>query len=51
MTDYELTEIVRTVHSLEVKVAAHAHGNKGVIAALKAGVDSIDHGMFLMPKR
>jgi imidazolonepropionase-like amidohydrolase len=46
MTDDELTEIVRTAHSLGVKVAAHAHGNNGVIAALKAGVDSIDHGTF-----
>lgn len=46
MTDGELSEIVRTAHGLGVKVAAHAHGNNGVIAALKAGVDSIDHGTF-----
>ena len=37
---------MRTAHNLGVKVDAHAHGNKGVIAALKAGVDSIDHGTF-----
>ncbi len=29
------------------KVAAHAHGTNGVNAALRAGVDSIDHGTFL----
>lgn len=46
MTDGELIEIVKTAHGLGVKVAAHAHGNMGVIAALKAGVDSIDHGTF-----
>lgn len=46
MTDGELTEIVKTAHGLGIKVAAHAHGNMGVIAALKAGVDSIDHGTF-----
>jgi imidazolonepropionase-like amidohydrolase len=46
MTDDELTEIVRTAHGLGVKVAAHAHGTNGVIAALRAGVDSIDHGTF-----
>jgi imidazolonepropionase-like amidohydrolase len=46
MTDDELTEIVRTAHGLGIKVAAHAHGTNGVIAALKAGVDSIDHGTF-----
>jgi imidazolonepropionase-like amidohydrolase len=28
------------------KVAAHAHGVEGVNAALKAGVDSIEHGTF-----
>ncbi|MEM7360789.1 MAG: amidohydrolase family protein [Pseudomonadota bacterium] len=46
MTDDELTEIVRTAHGLGVKVAAHAHGTNGVKAALRAGVDSIDHGTF-----
>jgi len=47
MTDDELAEIVETAHSLGVKVAAHAHGTQGVNAALRAGVDSIDHGSFL----
>ena len=46
MTDDELTEIVRTAHGLGVKVAAHAHGANGIKAALRAGVDSIDHGTF-----
>ena len=46
MTDDELTEIVETAHGLGVKVAAHAHGADGILAALRAGVDSIDHGTF-----
>ena len=46
MTDDELIEIVSTAHSLGVKVAAHAHGADGIRAALRAGVDSIDHGTF-----
>ena len=46
MTDDELTEIVNTAHGLGVKVAAHAHGADGIEAALRAGVDSIDHGTF-----
>ncbi|MFT6407889.1 MAG: imidazolonepropionase-like amidohydrolase [Arenicella sp.] len=46
MSDDELSEIVRTAHGLGVKVAAHAHGANGVKAALRAGVDSIDHGTF-----
>ena len=47
MTDDELKEIVETAHGLGVKVAAHAHGADGINAALRAGVDSIDHGTFL----
>jgi imidazolonepropionase-like amidohydrolase len=47
MTDGELREIVATAHGLGVKVAAHAHGTDGIDAALRAGVDSIDHGTFL----
>lgn len=46
MTDDELTEIVETAHGLGVKVAAHAHGANGIKSALRAGVDSIDHGTF-----
>lgn len=47
LTDDELEEIMQTAHSLGVKVAAHAHGADGINAALRAGVDSIDHGTFL----
>jgi len=43
----ELGEIVSTAHMLGRKVAAHAHGAKGLNAALRAGVDSIEHGTFL----
>jgi imidazolonepropionase-like amidohydrolase len=45
--DDELEEIVSTAHMLGRKVAAHAHGAKGVNAALRAGVDSVEHGTFL----
>lgn len=47
MADDELLEIMQTAHALGVKVAAHAHGTDGINAALRAGVDSIDHGTFL----
>jgi imidazolonepropionase-like amidohydrolase len=47
MTDDELREIMDTAHALGVKVAAHAHGSDGINAALRAGVDTIDHGSFL----
>lgn len=43
----ELDAIVATAHMLGRKVAAHAHGADGLDAALRAGVDSIEHGSFL----
>ena len=45
--DDELEEIVSTAHMLGRRVAAHAHGASGINAALRAGVDSIEHGTFL----
>jgi imidazolonepropionase-like amidohydrolase len=42
-----LRAIVEASHLLGKKVAAHAHGARGIHAALRAGVDSIDHGTFL----
>src|SRR5918999_1413599 len=38
--------IVSTAHALGLKVAAHAHGARGIEAASRAGVDSIEHGTF-----
>jgi imidazolonepropionase-like amidohydrolase len=43
----ELAAIVATAHLLGRRVAAHAHGTRGIKAALRAGVDSIEHGTFL----
>lgn len=43
----ELKAIVETAHLLGLKVAAHAHGVRGINAALRAGVDSIEHGSYL----
>ena len=45
--DDELKEIVRTAHTLGRPVAAHAHAAEGINAALRADVDSIEHGTFL----
>jgi imidazolonepropionase-like amidohydrolase len=45
-TDEELAVIVKTAHGLGLKVAAHAHGAGGINAALRAGVDSIEHGSY-----
>lgn len=47
MTDAEMKAIVDTGHSFGRKVTAHAHGKEGIDAALRAGVDSIEHGSFI----
>ena len=43
-TDEEMRAIVTTAHALGLRVAAHAHGARGIEAAVRAGVDSIEHG-------
>jgi imidazolonepropionase-like amidohydrolase len=43
----EMKSIVDTAHLLGMKVAAHAHGKEGMESAIKAGVDSIEHGTYL----
>lgn len=47
LTNDELGEIIDTAHGLGIKVAAHAHGADGINSALRAGIDSIEHGTFL----
>jgi imidazolonepropionase-like amidohydrolase len=45
-TDGELAAIVEAAHLLGMKVAAHAHGKQGIDSAIRAGVDSIEHGTY-----
>ena len=45
--DDELESIVEAANMMGRKVAAHAHGAGGIKAALRAGVDSIEHGSYL----
>jgi len=47
MTQAELDAVVEEAHTLRKKVAAHAHGAAGAKRAIRAGVDSIEHGSFL----
>jgi imidazolonepropionase-like amidohydrolase len=46
-TDEELAAVVSTAHDYGMKVAAHAHGTEGIRRAVRAGVDSIEHGTFM----
>lgn len=43
----ELKAIMDTTHSMGRKATAHAHGVEGINAALRAGVDAIEHGTYL----
>ena len=46
-SDEELQAIVAEAARAERVVAAHCHGKPGIIAALNAGVKSIEHGSYL----
>ena len=43
----EMKAIVDEAHRYGKKVAAHAHGTDGIKTAVRAGVDSIEHGTLL----
>ena len=47
LTQAELDALVDEAHALRRKTAAHAHGASGAIRAIRAGIDSIEHGSFL----
>ncbi|RJF93885.1 metal-dependent hydrolase family protein [Sphingomonas cavernae] len=45
-TDPEMKAIADTAHGLGLRVAAHAHGARGIEGAARAGIDTIEHGTF-----
>lgn len=47
LTQAELDALIDEAHALRKKVSAHAHGAIGAKRAIRAGVDSIEHGSFL----
>jgi len=46
----ELREVVQAAERMGRKVASHAHEEDGIIAALEAGVASIEHGTYTGPR-
>lgn len=46
-TDEEIEALVDEAHRRGVPAATHAHGAEGVKAAIRAGVDTVEHGTFL----
>lgn len=47
LSQAELNALVDEAHALRRKTAAHAHGAEGAKRAIRAGIDSIEHGTFL----
>jgi imidazolonepropionase-like amidohydrolase len=47
MTTAEVATAVEEAHRLGVRVAAHAEGLAGTEIAVAAGIDTIEHGMYL----
>lgn len=46
-SDHELRTIVEEAARAERVVAAHCHGKAGILAALRAGAHTIEHGTYL----
>jgi imidazolonepropionase-like amidohydrolase len=47
LTEAELKAGVEEAHKAGKKTATHAMGTKGILNALRAGIDSIEHGVYL----
>ncbi len=47
LTQEELNALVDQAHTMRRRAAAHAHGAEGARRAIRAGIDSIEHGSFM----
>ncbi len=47
LTEEEMRAAVEEAHKAGRRTAAHAQGAQGILNALRAGIDSIEHGVFL----
>ncbi len=47
VTEAELTAIADEAHMWGLRVAAHAHGAAGIKAAIKSGIDTIEHASLV----
>ena len=46
-TEEELTAGISEAHRFTRKTASHAQGAEGILNAVRAGIDSIEHGIFM----
>ena len=47
LTEAEIRDMIAIAHDAGFAVMAHANGNETVAAAIRAGVDSVEHGAYL----
>ncbi len=47
MSEEEMAVAVREAHNAGRRVATHAQGTEGIKNSIRAGVDSVEHGIFL----
>lgn len=43
----EIEAVIDTAHAVGVPAAAHCQGGSGIVDTIKAGIDSIEHGIWL----
>lgn len=51
LTEGEMAVAVQEAHTKHMTVASHAQGNRGIQLSLDAGVDSIEHGIYVDEKQ
>ncbi len=47
LTEIEMRAIAEEAHQWGIRVAAHAHGADGIKAAIRAGIDTIEHASLV----
>lgn len=47
LTDAEITEMIHIAHEEGMSVMAHTNGQRAIKAAVRAGIDSLEHGNFM----
>lgn len=43
----EIEAVIETAHTVGIPVAAHCQGGPGIVDTIRAGVDSLEHGIWL----
>lgn len=47
LSEGEMRAAIDVAHKAGLKTAVHAHGSEGILNAVRAGIDSVEHGTYL----